>query len=216
MQELLELSDEDRELAMSRFLVPQPHLEQERPLRVVATEAGLAFRTAQRWVAQYRTSLHFTAMWFNGVLLFSIRARRFQFEELRRVRNADTNSGSKTSLQPRSNPAFSAYPGQVYIWTSGSYSLSAPDGAGHVDDTAIQTEIQYAPGRMIGGWLKFTLWHDFARHFASDQRRKLCHCCWWRKAHLRRHPYRCNGYRRLGRVSDSRDSNRVPIDPNRQ
>jgi putative transposase len=50
----LELSDEDRELAMSRFLVLQPHLEQDRPLRVVAAEAGLAFRTAQRWVAQYR------------------------------------------------------------------------------------------------------------------------------------------------------------------
>jgi hypothetical protein len=48
------LSDEDRELAMSRFLVLQPHLEQDRPLRVVAAEAGLAFRTAQRWVAQYR------------------------------------------------------------------------------------------------------------------------------------------------------------------
>jgi putative transposase len=54
MLELLELSDEDRELAMSRFLVLQPHLEQDRPLRVVAAEAGLAFRTAQRWVAQYR------------------------------------------------------------------------------------------------------------------------------------------------------------------
>jgi putative transposase len=56
MHELLELSDEDRELAMSRFRVLQPHLEQNTPLRVVAAEAGLAFRTAQRWVAQYRAS----------------------------------------------------------------------------------------------------------------------------------------------------------------
>jgi putative transposase len=56
MHELLELSDEDRELAMSRFRVLQPHLEQNTSLRVVAAEAGLAFRTAQRWVAQYRAS----------------------------------------------------------------------------------------------------------------------------------------------------------------
>jgi transposase len=41
---------------MSRFRVLQPHLEQNTSLRVVAAEAGLAFRTAQRWVAQYRAS----------------------------------------------------------------------------------------------------------------------------------------------------------------
>ncbi len=40
---------------MSRFRVLQPHLEQNRSLRIVAQEAGLAFRTVQRWVAQYRT-----------------------------------------------------------------------------------------------------------------------------------------------------------------
>jgi hypothetical protein len=76
------------------------------------------------------------------------------------------NSVSKTSIQPRINPAFTQYPGQVYIWTGGSYYLSAPDGGGHIDDTAIQTEIRYAPGRLIGDWLKFTLWHDFAGHVA--------------------------------------------------
>jgi hypothetical protein len=48
MRELLELSDEDRELAMSRFRVLQPHLEQDMPFRVVAAEAGLAFRTLFR------------------------------------------------------------------------------------------------------------------------------------------------------------------------
>ena len=32
----------------------QPHLELRRPLRLVAAEAGVTFRTAQRWVAQYR------------------------------------------------------------------------------------------------------------------------------------------------------------------
>ena len=75
-------------------------------------------------------------------------------------------SESKTSVQPRINSAFSAYPGQVYILTNLGYYLSAPDGGGHIDDTAIQTEIQYAPGRMIGGWLKFTIWHDSAGHVA--------------------------------------------------
>jgi putative transposase len=54
MQELVELSAEDRDLAMSRFRLLQPHLEQDRPLRVVAAEAGISFRTAQRWAAQYR------------------------------------------------------------------------------------------------------------------------------------------------------------------
>src|SRR5260370_5554992 len=56
MQELLELSEEDRDIAMERFRSLQPHLEQNRPLRLVAAEAGLRFRTAQRWVALYRTS----------------------------------------------------------------------------------------------------------------------------------------------------------------
>jgi putative transposase len=41
---------------MDRFRLLQPHLEQNRSLRLVAAEAGLAFRTAQRWVALYRTS----------------------------------------------------------------------------------------------------------------------------------------------------------------
>lgn len=56
MQGLLALSDEDRQTAMDRFRLLQPHLEQNRSLRLVAAEAGLAFRTAQRWVALYRTS----------------------------------------------------------------------------------------------------------------------------------------------------------------
>jgi putative transposase len=48
MQELLALTDEDREIAMQRFRLLQPHLEENRSLRLVAKEAGLAFRTAQR------------------------------------------------------------------------------------------------------------------------------------------------------------------------
>ncbi len=54
MPELLELSEADREAAFSRFCRLQPHLEEDVPLRVVAAESGIPFRTAQRWVAQYR------------------------------------------------------------------------------------------------------------------------------------------------------------------
>ena len=41
-------------MALDRFRLLQPHLEQKKPLRLVADEVGVAFRTAQRWVAQYR------------------------------------------------------------------------------------------------------------------------------------------------------------------
>lgn len=53
MDELAGLSEEARTLALDRFRLLQPHLEQNRPLRPVALEAGISFRTAQRWVAQY-------------------------------------------------------------------------------------------------------------------------------------------------------------------
>ncbi len=43
-------------MALARFCMLRPHLEEDVPLRIVAAEAGLTFRTAQRWVAQYRTS----------------------------------------------------------------------------------------------------------------------------------------------------------------
>jgi hypothetical protein len=54
MDEPAGLSDDDRKLALGRFRLLQPHLEQNRPLRAVTGEAGIAFRTAQRWVAQYQ------------------------------------------------------------------------------------------------------------------------------------------------------------------
>lgn len=43
-----------REAAMNRFRLLQPHLKKCLPLRVVASEAGVAFRTAQRWAARYQ------------------------------------------------------------------------------------------------------------------------------------------------------------------
>ena len=54
MQELSGVSEVARELAMSRFRLIQPHLEKNRPLQLVAADGKLPFRTAQRWVSQYR------------------------------------------------------------------------------------------------------------------------------------------------------------------
>src|ERR1700716_4323043 len=54
MQELSGVSETARELAMSRFRLIQPHLGKNRPLQLVAADGKLPFRTAQRWVSQYR------------------------------------------------------------------------------------------------------------------------------------------------------------------
>ena len=54
MRELGEVPEEARELAMSRFRLIQPHLEKNRPLQTVAADGKVPFRTAQRWVSQYR------------------------------------------------------------------------------------------------------------------------------------------------------------------
>jgi putative transposase len=43
-----------RALALDRFRLLQPHFEQNRSLRSVAYEAGIPYRTAQRWVARYQ------------------------------------------------------------------------------------------------------------------------------------------------------------------
>ena len=48
------MSEAARELAMSRFRLIQPYLEERRSLQLVAADANLPFRTAQRWVSQYR------------------------------------------------------------------------------------------------------------------------------------------------------------------
>ena len=49
-----ELTEKARQFALQRFRLLQPHLEQHRALRLVAAEAKIPFRTAQRWVAQYQ------------------------------------------------------------------------------------------------------------------------------------------------------------------
>nr|WP_237519486.1 helix-turn-helix domain-containing protein [Streptomyces sp. HUCO-GS316] len=48
------LTGSQREGAMRRFAVLRPHLEDGVPLARAAAEAGVAYRTAQRWAAAYR------------------------------------------------------------------------------------------------------------------------------------------------------------------
>lgn len=53
MEQLTELPNSMRDQALQRFQLLRAHLEDGLPLRVVAEDAGITFRTAQRWVAQY-------------------------------------------------------------------------------------------------------------------------------------------------------------------
>jgi putative transposase len=48
------LTEEQRKLAMERFAVLRPHLEDDVPLARAARQAGIAVRTAERWLARYR------------------------------------------------------------------------------------------------------------------------------------------------------------------
>ena len=48
------LSDRQRKEAMTRFAVLQPHLERDVALAEAARHAGIAARTAQRWLSRYR------------------------------------------------------------------------------------------------------------------------------------------------------------------
>jgi putative transposase len=52
---LADLSETQREQAMVRFAVLRPHLEQGTPLPQAASQAGVAVRTAQRWLVRYRS-----------------------------------------------------------------------------------------------------------------------------------------------------------------
>ena len=51
---LASLSDRQREQAMTRFAVLQPHLERNVPLARAARDGGVALRTARRWLRRYR------------------------------------------------------------------------------------------------------------------------------------------------------------------
>lgn len=54
MDQLAGLPEEVRKLALDRFRLLQPHLEDDRPLKTIAAANGVPFRTAQRWVSLYR------------------------------------------------------------------------------------------------------------------------------------------------------------------
>jgi hypothetical protein len=55
MDELVGLSEEARKLAMERFCLLQPHVEQNEPLKSVAQAAGIPYRTAYYGlVSEYR------------------------------------------------------------------------------------------------------------------------------------------------------------------
>jgi putative transposase len=54
MGELAALPEADRQTALERFWLIQPHLESGMALVAVARDAGIPYRTAQRWVALYR------------------------------------------------------------------------------------------------------------------------------------------------------------------
>ena len=48
------LTEGQRHLAMERFAVLRPHLEEDVPLTEAARHAGVAVRTAERWLSRYR------------------------------------------------------------------------------------------------------------------------------------------------------------------
>ena len=54
MDQLAGLTEDARKLALERFRLLQPHLEDDHPLKAVAATAGIPFRSAQRWVSLYR------------------------------------------------------------------------------------------------------------------------------------------------------------------
>jgi putative transposase len=54
VEDLSSIPQEWRELALQRFHLLRPYLEGVRPLRSVASEAAIPYRTALRWVVAYR------------------------------------------------------------------------------------------------------------------------------------------------------------------
>jgi putative transposase len=51
---VIALTEAQRQMAMERFAVLQPYLEEDVPLTRAAREAGVPIRTAERWLARYR------------------------------------------------------------------------------------------------------------------------------------------------------------------
>ena len=98
MDELAGLSEEARKLAMERFSVLQPHLEQNEPLKSVAQAAGsIPYRTAHRLVSEYRR--HGLA-----ALVRKKRADRGESRRCLSLRSIDRFSSSRR-IEEKSRPA---------------------------------------------------------------------------------------------------------------
>ena len=54
MEAIVQLSGEERALAMQRFHLLEPHLASQKDLRSISEGAGISVRTLQRWVVSYR------------------------------------------------------------------------------------------------------------------------------------------------------------------
>jgi putative transposase len=54
---LASLSESARKIALDRFRLLQPHLEAKRLLKAVARDAGIGYRTAQRWMMHRKHGL---------------------------------------------------------------------------------------------------------------------------------------------------------------
>src|ERR1700674_3087802 len=54
MDELGSFHESAREVALERFRIIQPCLEQDRSLSLIAKNAGIPYRTIHRWMTQYR------------------------------------------------------------------------------------------------------------------------------------------------------------------
>jgi putative transposase len=54
MNALASRSESGRKIALDRFRLLQPHLEERRLLKAVARAAGIGYRTVQRWKMRYR------------------------------------------------------------------------------------------------------------------------------------------------------------------
>jgi hypothetical protein len=83
VQALADMSDVERKLALERYKLLEPHLQNGRELRSVSKGSDVSFRTLQRWVAGY-TSVRVWLGWservawtlVNGVPLHLDCARR--------------------------------------------------------------------------------------------------------------------------------------------
>ena len=54
MQALGDMSDVERKIALKRYKLLEPHLQNGRELRSVSEGSDVSFRTLQRWVAGYK------------------------------------------------------------------------------------------------------------------------------------------------------------------